>query len=290
MKREGILHNIKNIKKPCIYEKNSVSLPSKKKYKTILDLGIMTEKEMYNLINEQNQQASDFSINDKERGISGVFPALMRKVYVWMTLALLITGVTAFGVASSPTLLMTIMTTRGLMWGLIIAELVLVFAISGAINRLSLSTATFLFIIYSVLNGTMLSSIFVIYEPMVIAKVFFITAGTFGAMAFYGYTTKKDLTSIGKILFMALIGLIIATVVNLFLKSPGFDYILSYIGVAVFIGLTAWDSQKIKQMLMTQYDMSEGAQKLALLGALTLYLDFINLFLYLLRIFGNNRD
>ena len=261
-----------------------------KKYKTILDLGIMTEKEMYNLINEQNQQASDFSINDKERGISGVFPALMRKVYVWMTLALLITGVTAFGVASSPTLLMTIMTTRGLMWGLIIAELVLVFAISGAINRLSLSTATLLFIIYSVLNGTMLSSIFVIYEPMVIAKVFFITAGTFGAMAFYGYTTKKDLTSIGKILFMALIGLIIATVVNLFLKSPGFDYILSYIGVAVFIGLTAWDSQKIKQMLMTQYDMSEGAQKLALLGALTLYLDFINLFLYLLRIFGNNRD
>lgn len=109
-------------------------------------------------------------------------------------------------------------------------------------------------------------------------------------MAVYGYTTKKDLTSMGKILFMALIGLIIATVVNMFLKSPGFDYILSYIGVAIFIGLTAWDSQKIKEMLQTQYDMSEGAQKLALLGALTLYLDFINLFLYLLRIFGNNRD
>ncbi len=247
---------------------------------------------MYDLINNQNgQQSNGFAINEKERGLSGAFPVLMRKVYTWMTLALIITGVTAYGVASSPTLLMTIMTSKGLMWGLIIAELALVFAISGAINRLSLGTATLLFIIYSVLNGTMLSSIFIVYEPMVIAKVFFITAGVFGAMAFYGYTTKKDLASIGKILFMALIGLVIATVVNIFLKSPGFDYILSYVGVAIFIGLTAWDSQKIKQMLMTQGDMSEGAQKLALLGALTLYLDFINLFLYLLRIFGgNNRD
>ena len=248
----------------------------------------MTEKEMYNLINNQNgQQSNGFVVNEKERGLSGAFPVLMRKVYTWMTLALLITGVTAFGVASSPTLFMSLST---MMWGLIIAELALVFILSGAINRLSLGTATLIFIGYSVLNGAMLSSIVLLYKPMVIAKVFFITAGTFGAMAVYGYTTKKDLTSMGKILFMALIGLIIATVVNMFLKSPGFDYILSYIGVAIFIGLTAWDSQKIKEMLQTQYDMSEGAQKLALLGALTLYLDFINLFLYLLRIFGNNRD
>ena len=248
----------------------------------------MTEKEMYNLINNQNgQQSNGFVVNEKERGLSGAFPVLMRKVYTWMTLALLITGVTAFGVASSPTLFMSL---SKMMWGLIIAELALVFILSGAINRLSLGTATLMFIGYSVLNGAMLSSIFLVYEPTVIAKVFFITAGTFGAMAVYGYTTKKDLTSMGKILFMALIGLIIATVVNMFLKSPGFDYILSYIGVAIFIGLTAWDSQKIKEMLQTQYDMSEGAQKLALLGALTLYLDFINLFLYLLRIFGNNRD
>ncbi len=248
----------------------------------------MTEKEMYNLINNQNgQQSNGFVVNEKERGLSSAFPVLMRKVYTWMTLALLITGVTAFGVASSPTLFMSL---SKMMWGLIIAELALVFILSGAINRLSLGTATLMFIGYSVLNGAMLSSIFLLYEPMVIAKVFFITAGTFGAMAVYGYTTKKDLTSMGKILFMALIGLIIATVVNMFLKSPGFDYILSYIGVAIFIGLTAWDSQKIKEMLQTQYDMSEGAQKLALLGALTLYLDFINLFLYLLRIFGNNRD
>ena len=247
----------------------------------------MTEKEMYNLINSQNnQQSNGFAVNEKERGISGVFSALMRKVYTWMTLALLITGVTAYGVASSPTLLMTLMTSRGLLFGLIIAELALVFIITGALQRLSLTTATLLFIVYSVLNGAMLSS--VVYTMTNIAKVFFITAGTFGAMAFYGYTTKKDLTSLGKILFMALIGLIIATVVNMFLKSSGFDYILSYAGVAIFVGLTAWDSQKIKQMLQTQYDMSEGAQKLALIGALTLYLDFINLFLYLLRIFGGS--
>ncbi len=251
----------------------------------------MTEKEMYNLINNQNgQQSTGFAFNERERGLSGTYSALMRKVYTWMALALVITGVTAFGVANSPTLLMTLMTSRGLMFGLIIAELALVFAISGAINRLSLSTATLLFILYSVLNGAMLSSVFVIYTATSIAKVFFITAGTFGAMAFYGYTTKKDLTSMGKILFMALIGLVIATVVNMFLKSSGFEYILSYIGVALFTGLTAWDSQKIKQMLQTQYDMSEGAQKLALLGALTLYLDFVNLFLYLLRIFGSKNE
>lgn len=245
---------------------------------------------MYNLINGQNEQSSGFRVNEKERGLSNVYATLMRKVYVWMTLALVITGVAAYGVASSPVLATTIFANRALMFGLIIAEFVLVFAISGAINRLSLSTATLLFILYSVINGTMLSSIFVIHDPFVITKVFFITAGTFGAMAFYGYSTKRDLSSMGKILFMALIGLVIATVVNMFLKSSGFDYILSYIGVAIFVGLTAWDSQKIKQMLMTQYDMSEGAQKLALLGALTLYLDFINLFIYLLRIFGNNRD
>lgn len=247
---------------------------------------------MYNLINGQGSgnETTGFRVNEKERGLTNVFSALMRKVYLWMTLALVITGVTAYGVATSETLMYTLYSNSALMWGLLIAELALVFVISGAINRLSLTTATLLFIAYSVLNGVTLSSIFAIYTGTTIAQVFFITAGTFGAMAFYGYTTKRDLTSMGKILFMALIGLVIATIVNMFLKSSGFSYILSYIGVIVFVGLTAWDSQKIKQMLMTQYDMSEGAQKLALLGALTLYLDFINLFLYLLRIFGSSRD
>ena len=125
-----------------------------------------------------------------------------------------------------------------------------------------------------------------IYTMSSIASVFFITAGTFAVMAFIGYTTKKDLTSMGKILFMALIGIIIATVVNIFLKSTGLEMIVSYLGVLIFVGLTAYDSQKIKQMLLMAPDAGEGAQKIALLGALTLYLDFINLFIYLLRIFG----
>ena len=229
-------------------------------------------------------------IREKEGSLSLAFPALMRKVYIWMTLALVITGITAYGVASSPSLMMTIYTNKILMWGLIIAEFALVFGVTAAINRLSLATATLMFIIYSVINGAMLSAIFVAYSPMVITKVFFITAGTFGAMGVYGYFTKRDLSGMGKILFMALIGLVIATVVNIFLKSSGFDLILSYLGVAIFTGLTAWDTQKIKNMLAMQEDMNEGAQKIALLGALTLYLDFINLFLYLLRIFGRGNN
>ena len=144
-------------------------------------------------------------------------------------------------------------------------------------------------ILYSVVNGATMSFIFLLYEMTSIATVFFITAGTFGAMAVVGYTTKKDLTSMGRILFMGLIGLVIASLVNIFLKSSGMTLVLSYVGVIIFVGLTAWDSQKIKHMLMQAPDVSEGTQKLALLGALTLYLDFINLFIYLLRIFGKRR-
>ncbi|MFR2731853.1 Bax inhibitor-1 family protein [Hoylesella buccalis] len=229
----------------------------------------------------------DRLIREQEGSLSLAFPALMRKVYVWMTLALVLTGITAYGVASSPSLMMTIFQTPAIMWGLIIAELAIVIAISAAINRLSLTTATLLFVLYSVLNGATLSLIFAVYTMSSIANVFFITAGTFGVMAAYGYFTKRDLSSWGRLLLMALIGLIIATLVNVFLvKSSGFDLILSYAGVLIFVGLTAYDTQKIKQMLAMQTDMGEGAQKVALLGALSLYLDFINLFLYLLRIFG----
>ena len=182
--------------------------------------------------------------------------------------------------------MMAIATNRLLFWGLIIAEFGLVIAISAAINKLSLTTATLLFVLYSVIIGATLSFIFAIYTMSSIASVFFITAGTFAVMAVIGYTTKKDLTSMGKILFMALIGIIIATVVNIFLKSTGLQMIVSYLGVLIFVGLTAYDSQKIKQMLLMAPDASEGAQKIALLGALSLYLDFVNLFIYLLRIFG----
>ena len=223
---------------------------------------------------------------EQELSMSAAFPVLMRKVYVWMTLALVITGVTAYGVATSPGLMMAIATNKLLFWGLIIAEFGLVVAISAAINKLSLTTATLLFVLYSVINGATLSFIFAIYTMSSIASVFFITAGTFAVMAVIGYTTKKDLTSMGKILFMALIGIIIATIVNIFLKSTGLQMIVSYLGVLIFVGLTAYDSQKIKQMLLMAPDAGEGAQKIALLGALSLYLDFINLFIYLLRIFG----
>ena len=223
---------------------------------------------------------------EQELSMSAAFPILMRKVYVWMTLALVITGVTAYGVATSPGLMMAIATNKLLFWGLIIAEFGLVVAISAAINKLSLTTATLLFVLYSVINGATLSLIFAVYTMSSIASVFFITAGTFAVMAVIGYTTKKDLTSMGKILFMALIGIIIATIVNIFLKSTGLQMIVSYLGVLIFVGLTAYDSQKIKQMLLMAPDAGEGAQKIALLGALSLYLDFVNLFIYLLRIFG----
>jgi FtsH-binding integral membrane protein len=233
-----------------------------------------------------NELNFGMTTREQELSMSAAFPILMRKVYVWMTLALVITGVTAYGVATSPGLMMAIATNKLLFWGLIIAEFGLVVAISAAINKLSLMTATLLFVLYSVINGATLSFIFAIYTMSSIASVFFITAGTFAVMAVIGYTTKKDLTSMGKILFMALIGIIIATIVNIFLKSTGLQMIVSYLGVLIFVGLTAYDSQKIKQMLLMAPDAGAGAQKIALLGALSLYLDFVNLFIYLLRIFG----
>lgn len=229
-------------------------------------------------------------IRQQEMTNASTFKVLMRKVYLWMTLALMITGITAAGVANTPNILALIYSSQVVMWGIIIAEFGLVIYISARLEKLSLSTATTLFALYSILNGVMLSSIFLLYSTAIISKVFFITAGTFGVTALYGYATKKDLSSLGNILFMALIGLVIATIVNVFMKSAMFDLILSYIGVIIFVGLTAWDSQKIKHMMMVQQDADESAQKLALIGALSLYLDFINLFLYLLRIFGRSND
>ena len=230
-------------------------------------------------MNYQDFELKEYSsANERLWETSKAFPVLMRKVYVWMTLALTITGFTAYGVATSPGLMQAIYTNQLLFWGLIIAEFALVFGVSA--------TATMMFILYSVVNGATLSVIFLAYSLASIATVFFITAGTFAAMAFIGYTTKTDLSSMGKIVLMALIGLIIATIVNVFMKSAMFDLILSYVGVLIFVGLTAYDSQKIKQMLLQAPDASEAAQKVALLGALSLYLDFVNLFLYLLRIFG----
>ena len=238
-------------------------------------------------MNYQDFELKEYSsVNERAWEVSQAFPVLMRKVYVWMSLALAITGFTAYGVATSPGLMQAIYANQFFFWGLIISEFALVIGVSAAIDRLSLATATLMFILYSVINGALLSYIFIVYTASSVSTVFFITAGTFAAMALYGYTTKTDLTSWGKLLLMALIGLIIATLVNVFVKSSTFDLILSYVGVLIFVGLTAYDSQKIKQMLLEAPDAGEAAQKVALLGALSLYLDFINLFLYLLRIFG----
>ena len=229
-------------------------------------------------------------VDERDLQASLAFPALMRKVYLWMTLALVITAITAYGVATSPAAIQFILGNRIVFFGLIIAEFALVLAVGGMINRLSITTATLLFTLYSVVNGATLSIVLLAYTQESVTQVFFITAGTFAAMSAVGYLTKRDLSSVGRILFMALIGLIIATVVNIFWKNSGFMAILNYLGVLIFVGLTAYDTQKIKNMLLTAEDGGEVGQKMALLGALTLYLDFINLFLYLMRILGKARD
>lgn len=231
-----------------------------------------------------------YSMIDEAEGRRVAMPAVIRKVYTWMTLALAITGITAYGVAGSVNLLTAIYSSKAVFFGIIIAELALVILLTARLHKMSLATATLMFIVYSILNGVVLSSIFVIYTMASIAKTFFICAGTFAVMSIYGATTKTDLSSIGKLLFMALIGLILASLVNLFFHSSGLEMIISYVGVLVFVGLTAWDTQKIRAMLSNAEYMDESTQKIALLGALSLYLDFVNLFLYLLRIFGGNRD
>ena len=215
---------------------------------------------------------------------------LFRIVYTWMTLALVITGAVAMYMAKSITLLSMIMQNSLLFWGILIAELGVVWYLSARIHRISFTSATLLFILYSILNGATLSMIFLIYTMSSIATTFFVTAGTFGVMALFGYVTKKDLTRLGSLCFMGIIGIIIASLVNIFLQNSMMEMIISYIGVLLFVGLTAYDSQKIKRLLMQDgVEINETTQKIALLGAMTLYLDFINLFLYLLRILGDRK-
>ena len=242
----------------------------------------MNEKELASIIRERE---TGINSSERERYLSTTFGVLMRKVYLWMTLALVITGFSAYYVAHS-SYIFTLLNNSPLLLVLIIAELGLVIGLSAAIHKMSLTVATMMFVVYSLINGITLASIFLVYTEASIFTVFLITAGTFAAMALVGYTTKTDLSSMGKYLLMALIGIIIATIVNLFVHSSGLDLIICYGGVLVFVGLTAYDSQKIKYMCQSMEYADSSAQKLALLGALTLYLDFINLFLYLLRIFG----
>lgn len=236
-----------------------------------------------------NKDELNKMIDEREENLALAFPALMRKVYLWMALALAITGFTSYKVSTSPHLMLFIFGPDGHFTGLFIAEIASVWYLSTRITRLSLATATLLFALYAVLNGVTLSALFDIFAEESITQVFFITAGTFGVMSLIGYTTKTDLTSLGKLLLMALIGIIIASVVNWFMNSTMLSTIISYVGVVVFVGLTAYDTQAIKRLLAQADDMDEEAQKISLLGALTLYLDFINLFIYLLRILGKKK-
>lgn len=212
----------------------------------------------------------------------------IRSVYNWMAIGLGLTGFVAFYVSQNESLLRLILGNRMIFFGLIIAELALVFSISARVHKMQSSTATGLFVLYAALNGATLSVIFLVYTRSTIASTFFICAATFVACSIYGMTTKRDLTSLGGFMMMGLFGIIIASVVNIFVRSSGMSMIISYIGVFVFIGLTAYDTQKLKTMARTQPAGLEAGviRKGAILGALSLYLDFINLFLMLLHIFG----
>jgi FtsH-binding integral membrane protein len=213
----------------------------------------------------------------------------IRSVYNWMAIGLGLTGIVAFYVSNNETLLKLIFGNQLIFFGLIIGELVLVFSISARVHKMRASTATSLFVLYAALNGATISAIFLIYTRSSITSTFFICAATFIASSIYGMVTKRDLTSMGQFMIMGLIGIVIASVVNLFVRSSGMSLIVSYIGVIVFVGLTAYDTQKLKTMALSQPEGIDSGtvRKGAILGALALYLDFINLFLMLLRILGN---
>ena len=218
------------------------------------------------------------------------YVAILKNVYMWMCSALVVSGLVAIVVSENPTLLSFLYANNFNLILVCLAQVGLVWYISARIESISFVTATLLFILYSALTGFTMSSIFLLFTVESIASVFFITAGTFAAVSLYGYITKRDLSTAGSYLRMALIGLIIASVVNLFMKSETLYWIVSYAGVLIFVGLTAYDTQKIKQMAAHFADTdNEISNKVALLGAITLYLDFINLFLYILRIFGRRK-
>ncbi|MDD6019872.1 MAG: Bax inhibitor-1/YccA family protein [bacterium] len=214
--------------------------------------------------------------------------SVMRRVYFKMFLAMIVTAVTSVFVAGNEAILTLIFSSRVAPIVLLVLQVGVVLILSGRIQKLSTGTASLLFYLYSVLTGVTLSVILLVYTASSIAQTFFITAAVFAAMSIYGYFTSNDLSRFGSIMFMALIGLIVCSLVNMFFKSSTMDWIISFAGVLIFIGLTAWDTQKIKYM--TAYADESMVGKIATIGALNLYLDFVNLFLYLLRFFGDSRD
>ncbi len=227
---------------------------------------------------------------EKERTFSINMPGLMKDIYVWVAIALAITGVTAYTVAHTPVLLSLVFAGKFTMWALLIATVALVWHLSSAVSRLSLKAVTAMFLIYSVLNGLTMASIFIVYTMTSIASVFFVTAGTFALMSAYGYLTKADLSKLGNLCLMGLFGLIIATLVNMFFANSFLDMLLAYAGVLIFVGLTAYDTKRIREIAYANNTgATDNGAKLAIMCALTLYLDFINLFIYMLRIFGEKK-
>jgi FtsH-binding integral membrane protein len=233
--------------------------------------------------------------SNNDRAVPRVAPdaatVFLAKVFNWMAIGLGLTGLAAFLTVNSETMLQLVFGNQLVFFGLIIGELGLVFYLSARVQKLSAQAATGMFVAYSILNGITLSAILLLYTKTSVAATFFIAAGMFGTMAVYGYVTKKDLSSWGSFLFMGLIGIIIAMVVNFFLASPMLSWVISGIGVLIFTGLTAYDVQQITRM-GTQGIMDNGEaaiRKGAIMGALKLYLDFINLFLMLLHFLGDRR-
>ena len=233
-----------------------------------------------------NPNASEISVKSQSLALS----TLMTKVYLWMTLALGITALSAMFVASNLSWVEAIFGNDVLLWGILIVQIAIVITLDSRIDRLSFLIAGLLFGLYALLNGVILSSIFLVFDMNVITQAFVATAGTFGAMSLIGTFIKKDLSAIGRFCFMALIGLIVATIVNIFWTNETLYWAITYLGVLIFCGLTAYDTQKIRTMMIesSTSENYEVGMKLALLGSLTLYLDFVNMFLYLLRIFDRD--
>ena len=236
------------------------------------------------------QERTNYNVNNPTAAKAVLVNTFLRGVYWWMTAGLALTGVMAWLVYNSPTMQQIIINNPLVLFGFIIVEVGLVMFLSARIQRLAGSTATMLFMLYSALNGATFSVFLMAYTMPSVATVFFITAGTFGATSLYGLVTKRDLTSLGGFMMMGLIGIIIASVVNLFMQNPMVYMVISYVGVIVFVGLTAYDTQRLRVMgESVPANDPEAVRRGTIMGALALYLDFINLFIMMLRIFGERR-